>query len=62
MIAVAMALPLGEPQLATFVDSRDGQRYRTLRDLDNGNSHRSSMWRSPVEKDYALSLRCVRPR
>src|SRR5687767_6232046 len=31
MIALAMALPLGEPQLATFVDSRDGQRYRTLR-------------------------------
>jgi uncharacterized protein (TIGR02145 family) len=32
------------------------------RDLDNGNNHRSSMWRSPVEKDYALSVRCVRPR
>jgi uncharacterized protein (TIGR02145 family) len=32
------------------------------RDFDNGNNHRSSMWRSPVEKDYALSVRCVRPR
>jgi uncharacterized protein (TIGR02145 family) len=30
------------------------------RDLDNGNNHRSSMWRSPVDKDYALSARCVR--
>ncbi len=32
------------------------------RDLDNGNNHRSSIWRSPVEKDYALSVRCVRSR
>jgi uncharacterized protein (TIGR02145 family) len=30
------------------------------RDLDNGGNHRSSMWRSLVDKDYALSVRCVR--
>lgn len=30
------------------------------RDLDNGVNHRSSMWRSAVERDYALTVRCVR--